>query len=285
MSIAVQLPADLQVRVLDLGATGHGPAAIARQLGVPVSAIANTFRKGQAAGTIPRRPSVKGRDWTRKAEQELITYVEQGWGYDWIARRLKRSRTAIEVKCKRLGVRITTTKATLSARDVAELLGKRCSKSVRRWIDNGWLNARNAGRPERPLWRVQWEDLTAFMENPAYWSTWDPKRIADLALREWAQEIRAEAPKLLTQHEVARRYHVEHKTVAQWIDKGWLTAVRAGRQNRLIPETALEGFVPPCLRDRTTWSELWWPRDGWRIIRRVGGVTVRRRPNPERWAA
>jgi hypothetical protein len=78
---------------------------------------------------------------------------------------------AVVLKAKRLGVRITTTNATLSARDAAGLLGKGCSKSVAAWIRHGWLKARNAGRAGRPLWRVQWEDLTAFLENPAYWST------------------------------------------------------------------------------------------------------------------
>jgi hypothetical protein len=141
-----------------------------------------------------------------------------------------------------------------------------CPKIVSRWIKRGWLKARNGGSLAKPLYRIQWEDLTTFLECPDYWIAWQPERITDLALREWAQELRVGQPRLLSQREVARRYHVSVDAVGQWIDKGWLKAERYG--NRRVPESALEGFVPPCMRDRRTAPVApgRWPRCGWQRL-------------------
>jgi hypothetical protein len=66
---------------------------------------------------------------------------------------MKRTEVSIKLMAKRLGVRITTTNARLSARDVADQLGMPCSKTVSRWIRWGWLKANDAGTPPRMLWR------------------------------------------------------------------------------------------------------------------------------------
>lgn len=185
------------------------------------------------------------RDWMPWEVDHLIHLVEQGYSYDRIAKKLKRTRVAVVLKCRRLHLRITKTPATLSAHDAARALGARSGNTVVGWIARGWLPARNAGGAgHKALWRIQWEDLTAFMERRDYWMAWSPDRIPDLALREWAQELRAGQPRWLTPGEVARRYHVHTFTPHQWVTKGLLPAMRYG--NLWFWEADLIGFVPPC---------------------------------------
>lgn len=257
--------ADYLSQICALEAEGLPIPQQAARLGIKHTTYVGVRQRLVRAGLIAARGRKRGPEWTDAEKDKLICLVEAGYGYDTIARRLKRTRTAVILKAKRLGVRVTTTPATLAARDVAALLGKGCSKSVSGWITHGWLKARNAGTPQKPLWRIDWEALTDFLANPAYWSTWEPARITDACLREWAQELRANEPRLLTQQEVARRYHVTTEAVAQWLDKGWMPFVRAGRQNRLIPETALAGWVIPSERP----GELpppHWPKEGWQEL-------------------
>lgn len=244
---------DERQQILGLAQQGISLTAIARRLGRPKTNLMATYRRYQRAGLIPTARSVKGPPWTARQVNDLLNLIESGYSYEHIARRLKRSVNAIIIKAKRLGVRITTTNATMSARVVANTLGLRCSKIVTRWIRLGWLHARDAGA-KRPLWRISWDDLTAFMENPDYWIAWKPECISDLALREWAMEVRSGAERYLTHAEVARHYCVGRDTVGQWIDKGWLRALRYG--NRFVPASALATFRPPC----HGWQR---PPDGW----------------------
>lgn len=273
MSYVCRLTPAEQQRVITLAAAGSGPAAIARSLGLPVSRIANTYARAVRDGHAPKRQRTPWRPWTPADEDQIIRLVEHGLSYDAIARKLKRTRAAIILKAKRLGTRITTTNATMSAWDVARQLGIPCAKVVTAWIRRGWLQASNAGEPSRPLWRITWDDLSAFLEHEAHWIAWRPERIPDLALREWALELRAHEERMLTHAEVARRYGVSPHTVGTWIDKGWLRAVRYG--NRFIPESALSGWVTPCDRDRRA-RPMCWPQIPWRVVGTVGGVTFRK---------
>lgn len=224
----------------------HGPKVYDWQ-----PAAFGRWRKVPASEGRHWKDGVCWKEWPAEQTDLLHKMLDAGYGYDAIARRLGRTRVAVEIKCKRAGVRVTTSPATLSARDVAALLGKGCSKSVTRWIQQGWLRARNAGGPgHTALWRVQWDDLTAFMERREYWSTWEPARITDACLREWAQELRQHEPRYLTMGQVAARFCVSYKAVAQWINKGWLPAIRAGKQNRLVLESDLDGWVVPADRSK-----------------------------------
>lgn len=240
---------DLAPQLVVWDAEGLTVPEQARRLGIPRTQLAGIRARLIREGLLVPRSS-RGRTWPPEQEQQLIDLVEQGYSYDELARRFARTREAIVLKCRRLGIRITTTRATLSAGDVAVVLGKRCGKSVSRWIRLGWLTARNAGTRTCPLWRVSWDALTTFLEQPAYWLAWDPARITDAPLREWAMELRAHEPRYLTQGQVARRYHVTVEAVSQWLDKGWLPTHRAGRQNRLVAESDLVGWVPPCQRSK-----------------------------------
>ena len=198
------------------------------------------WKNGRAPINSPLR-----RDWTHEDVDRLVAMLDNGRDYDYCARQLRRTRTAIIVKTKRLKCKMTNRPTVLTAREVARVLGVSCAKTVAGWIDQGWLKARRAGR----IWRITWDDLMAFLENPAGWISWEPERITDVDVREQARALRHD--RLLTQGEVAARYHVGVETVGQWLDKGWISAQRYGaRGNRMIPESALLGWVPPCERSK-----------------------------------
>lgn len=254
-------------------AEGVGPSEQARRLGLPVSRLTATRRRLVREGRAPRTPRQPWRTWSAKETDKLIQLIEQGMSYPQIAKKLKRTETSITLRAKRIGVRITTTKATMSARDAAAELGIPCSKTVSSWIRRGWLKAANAGQSDRPLWRISWEDLTVFLENLAYWIAWSPDRIPDLALREWAQDLRVNEEPLLAHTEIAQRLGVGRDTIGNWLDKGWLPCVRY--RNRRVPASALEGWVVPI--DRKAPMNDDWPTSGFEVVGRAPGAVFTKR--------
>jgi len=188
---------------------------------------------------------MRGPNWTADQVLTLEEMLAEGVSDRAIARHLGRSVTAIHVARKRYGVPCRR-RLIMTQRGVARLMGIACSKTVSRWINEGWLRARAGavlgnGR-ERYVIR---DDLLRFLEDPARWHVWRPEPITDPDLRAWATEIRAH---YLTVGEVARRLKVGGGTVNAWIHKGLLPACRWG--NWLVREDALIGFVPPCERPR-----------------------------------
>lgn len=194
----------------------------------------------------------RNRDWTHDEISHLVTLLDQGLDYDTIARRLGRTRIAILIKTKRLGCNMTKRPTVLTARAVAQLLGKGCAKSVTRWIADGLLTARASVCNGRRIWRVTWDDLMTFLHDPAHWCCWDAARITDTELRQELLALRADDGPWLTQGEVAARYHVGREAVQQWLDKGFLPFVHSGggKGNRMIRERDLVGWVAPCQRSR-----------------------------------
>jgi helix-turn-helix protein len=189
------------------------------------------------------------RDWTHEDMDRLVSLLDAGFDYDYCARQLRRTRTAIVVKTKRMRCKMTTRPTVLTAREVSRLMGVPCAKTVVRWITQGWLKAKPAVSQGRKIWRVCWDDLMAFLEREEAWISWWPERITDADIRARAQALRQE--RLLTQGEVAARFHVGVETVGQWLDKGWLPFRRYGaRGNRMVPESALLGWIPPCQRSK-----------------------------------
>ncbi len=181
--------------------------------------------------------------WTAEDDMKLSDLIEAGRTVKQIAKAMGRSENSVKVRmsrtveCRRI--------RPMSARQVADALGVGCSKTVTRWMEQGWLNGRKgalgAGASRR--WLVTEDALMSFIEDRAHWHRWDASRIADPYLREWAVELRNE--RYLTLGEVAARYFVVRGTVRKWIDEGRLPAVRNG--NHMVPESALADFVPPSM--------------------------------------
>lgn len=202
------------------------------------------------------------RVWTRNELSELHDLIEQGWSDARLAKRFDTSVNGIQLARKRYGIP-SRTEASLNCRTIAERLGIGCGKSVAHWIHQGWLRGRRGQRRGgNRQWYVTEDALLAFLEDPNHWHRWEPARIPDRDLREWAEELRA-GVRFLTLPEVAERYFVQPATVAQWIDKGWLPAVRHG--NRRVRESDLGSFTLPVIgtskirlleRQGYTWAEL-----------------------------
>lgn len=200
---------------------------------------------------IYRRRPIKSklrRDWTHDEMDRLVSLLDAGFDYDYCARQLRRTRTAIVIKTKRMRCKMTKRPTVLVSREVAMLLGKGCSKSVAWWINAGWLNARAAHCNGRRIWRICWDDLMTFLRNDCYWMAWQPERITDADLRAEMLALRAGKPRWLTVGEVAQRYCVGIGAVKQWIAKGFLPAARYG--NHYIREDVLDGWLPPCERSK-----------------------------------
>ena len=203
----------------------------------------------------PKRPprtdpdTWKGRYWKRTEIDTLLAMIDQGCGYATIAKRLGRTKEAVMIKAERLSYRLLNERAALTCRAVQRRLGLTCSKTVARWISTYGLKARNAGTKAKPLWRIQEEDLLAWLEDRHHWMAYDPANVPGATLREHLTEIRHRQPRWLTPGEVARRFHVDPGTVASWRDKGLLSMTRYG--NWWVWEVDLVGFVPPCERAKS----------------------------------
>ena len=195
--------------------------------------------------------------WTAPRLFALAGMIEQGKSDAEIGAHFGKSATAIQLARKRHGIRPRRLQA-LSARAIADELGVACSKTVTRWIELGYLRGRRGQRfgLHRQYW-VTREQLDEFLDNPDNWHLWSPERIPDPQLRRHYSERRTERYLMLT--EVAERCFVVRGTVGSWLDKGWLPFVRNCRNNRLVPASALDGWIPPGRRSkvglvRRTWS-------------------------------
>jgi hypothetical protein len=167
--------------------------------------------------------------WTWAMRFRLEDLVERGKTADQIAKALGVTRTAVIIAQKRYGLQ-NVQDASLSAREIAELMGIGCAKTVTKWIDRGFLRGRRL-RYSRDLhhqpWFVRREWLDAFLADERAWHLWTPGRITDAALRCHADQVRGDV-RFLTPREFAEMAFVQHSTVNQWIHKGWLPARRWG---------------------------------------------------------
>lgn len=226
-------------------------------------------------GTPCQRPAVAGGPcvWhsrTRKPEprkwplprrwqlMELMELLERGWDDARIGRELGCSADAVKLARRRYAIP-PKSRTVLTAREVAKRLGISCAKAVSRWIEAGWLRGHRGWRQgEHRVWIVAETSLHAFLADPDHWHRWQPERIADPGLRQWAERQRG-GVRFLSLSEARDRLCrergicVETPTIHQWIVKGWLPAVRNG--NHLIRETDLAAFtLPPLGRRKTAWD-------------------------------
>lgn len=229
-----------------------------------------------ARGTACQRPAVNGgpcawhtparrpepRAWPLARRWRLMDLIERGWPDDRIGRELGVSADAVKLARRRYRIP-PKSKTCLTARQIAKRLGLGCAKTVTRWIEQDWLKGRHGWTVgKHRAWIVQEEALLDFIANPEHFHRWHPERIPDKALREWAIAQR-HGERFLTLTEAAdwlcrqRFICVERETVAQWIERGRLPAVRNGRGNRQVRERDLATFERPVFGQgsrKRTWD-------------------------------
>jgi hypothetical protein len=176
--------------------------------------------------------------------------LKEGYTIVEIANDLKRTPDAVSLKRKRLSLpSASASSMAVSGRKVARMFGAGCEKTVTWWIEQGHLNAARIPGGPTGKWRISLEAIYDFVGNSDTWSLWEVERVTDRDLRTYAEELRGH-DWLLLQSEVAERYHVQTQTVRRWTECGYLPFVQRGRGNRMIPSSALVGFVVPSERDR-----------------------------------
>lgn len=188
-----------------------------------------------------------GPAWTEREVARLVRLVEQGYTYGEIGQQLGRTQKAINQKMKTMAQKDRIRRATMTLRAATRLFGLVDRRALSKWVDLGWLPAR---RDTTGVWRINKEDLYRFLQNESYWFAWEPTKITDAAMRQWALAMREGKPRWLTVRDVATRYGVTIQAVQGWIGRGCLATTYAGRH--YIHERDLIDFVPPYNRT--------WPR-------------------------
>lgn len=179
--------------------------------------------RAKMLGLRTRRPS-----WTRAEEFRLLELLEAHHPYAAIACILGRTEQAVRDRCaQHLGAAMTRANGR-SITAVGRLLGVE-SKTVAWWVREGWLRATD---PITPLGRgqlrlVEEDDLMAFLGEEALWHLWEPARITDPGLRDWAVAERRGLV-FLTARQAGDRIGLSFHRVNQCINRGQLRAVRPG---------------------------------------------------------
>lgn len=163
--------------------------------------------------------------WTREEEQRLLDLLDRHHTYAAIGAALGRSEGGVRQRCMKLGVNLTGSGYSQGA--VARLMGVD-DHAAASWCRRRWLRSYRIGRTGRGWARlVEHDDLLRFLEDERYWHTWQPDRIADEAIREWARELRGHV-RFLTTVEVGERLCLTHYAVNQLIRQGRIRAVKWG---------------------------------------------------------
>lgn len=196
-------------------------------------------RAAQALGVAGTRPAA----WS----EDEIEYLVDHYGLvslRHIARRLRRTETAVKLKAKRLGI---NQKANFySATLVAEVFGVDTKKVSHQWIVDGLLRARRSPvrcGPHHVAWRVMDQDLERFIrQHPEQydWRRMEPGPWRNIARATWERDP------VLTAEQAARELGVNTATILRHINRGWMSATRvrcAGKHGSWrIRRSALEGF-------------------------------------------
>ena len=165
--------------------------------------------------------------WPLARRFKVMELIEKGKSSADIAKAMNTTEASITLMRKRY--KLDTTKdSRMTARQVAELMGVGCAKTVTRWITEGFLKGKHGYKqgPHR-VWLVKHEDLLAFIADERTWHVWHPERIADPYLRKYAERER-KGVRFLRPGEVAWEFYVEHAAINSWIHKGILPARKWG---------------------------------------------------------
>jgi len=114
-------------------------------------------RFARSMGVTYKKPY---RAWSAGESERLVEYSESRSRSN-IATTLHRSRKAIELKQRRLGITSTMQEDSFSKYHLAELLHIR-ARTIQTWVDKGWLPATIEGTPRLPRIIIAAEDFIRF---------------------------------------------------------------------------------------------------------------------------
>ncbi len=101
-----------------------------------------------------------GRKWNSDDEWALRDMIDEGLALSSIAQRLRRTPAAVKTFLQKKNMRLLRSGNVKSAAEVAQLFGV-WRRSIPYWIDRGWLESRNVGTQNHPLWRISNEAIHA----------------------------------------------------------------------------------------------------------------------------
>lgn len=176
----------------------------------------------------------KIRRFTPDEDHSIISMVGDGYTYRAIAERLKRDKGSIVQRAQSLNARKKDAQTALSPYSLARRVfpDRTTMRShIQEWIERGWLRAKRVRNKVKGVgktgWKVEMDDLYAFLECPDYFFAWTPDDITNRDLREWAQETRDNAPwQWLTIPQAAKQLNYEFASVYAWILMERLPAVK-----------------------------------------------------------
>lgn len=192
---------------------------IGLQVGKSKGAVNNRWRLLQQGGGRHR--------WSKAEDGRLIELLERHLSWNEIVAEMGYSRSTCQARAHTLGVSFRTANG-YALQAVARLMGVD-HHVVARWIRLGLLLVhRTTQRTGRGCYQfADHDDLVAFIETESAWHHWEPERITDLALREWATELRR-GLRFLTTTEAAPLLCMTPLGVQVAIRDGRLRAVRRG---------------------------------------------------------
>jgi len=166
-------------------------------------------------------------EWTPAEDARLLEMLEDNRSYKQIAKALGRTEVAITLRCNRNDIPRLSKASGMTARAVARLMG--IDEHVpKKWIAKDVLKGTHYPmKGSRPYWRIEEEDLIAFLENEEHWHLWIPAKMKDLAWREWAQEMR-EGVEFVGTRETARILGWCRETITRRVLRGQIPARKLG---------------------------------------------------------
>lgn len=209
-------------------------AAQAAHLGRSASSINMRKSALRRQGRLPKRQSVYNRLWSTDDDVHLIHLLQDGYSIQRIARKLKRTASAVQTRAGDLGGVRRLRNEILCVRTVhavSQLFGV-SFEMAKRWRRMGWLNVqRNAGAQGHGRYRQSLVTDTAlldFLQVREAWATWEPHWITDSDWRSEAAAVRAGQPRWLSYHEVAERLGLTYHQVKKRAARGDFPTRRIG---------------------------------------------------------
>jgi hypothetical protein len=222
------------------------------------------------AEIAPRR---KPLPWSEREDQFLRQHLGV-LSEEEIGAALGRTRVAVRLRWKRdLGLPAPSkTPGYATANQAARMLAVDVH-TVCRWIERGWLRARQLPFQGRKVWRIRIEDLKRFAIKAEHWMLFRSERVraptlarlVTLAVERWDDEW-------LAPGQVAEMHSVDHRDVNRYIRAGKLPGVKWG--NWWIRRSDAEKVS--FRKGRGTGHELDWSEEGdaFLVLARAVGLSL-----------